>query len=93
MARNPELDHEFRENKKEEKAVPFVYQDNDPVIEPFEMLAINRDCGLNTHGWKQKLLMALVVILAIVAGAWLLLGFFPWLISTLNPDLKYLVYF
>ena len=59
MARNPELDHEFRETKKEEKAIPFVYQDNDHVVEPYEMLAINRDGGLKVSGWKQKIIMAI----------------------------------
>ena len=89
MARNPELDHEFRENKKEEKAIPFVYQDNDPVVEPYEMLAINRDGGLKiTGGWKKKLLMAIVAILAFVVGFVLLYGVAPWLVSILNPDMQ-----
>ena len=88
MAHNPELDHEFRETKKEEKAIPFVYQDNDHVVEPYEMLAINRDGGLKVSGWKQKIIMAIVVVLAFAVGTFLLYGVAPWLVSIFNPNMQ-----
>ena len=60
MARNPELDHEFKENKTREKQVPLIYRDHDGINEPYEMMAINQAGGLKLKGWKQKLIMAIV---------------------------------
>lgn len=88
MARNPELDHEFKENKTREKQVPLIYRDHDGINEPYEMMAINQAGGLKLKGWKQKLIMAIVAVLAFVIGFVLLYGVIPWLVQILNPTMQ-----
>lgn len=60
MAHNPELDHEFSENKIEQKPTTFVYQANDGETEPFEMLAVNRAANEGKRTDKKRALLALV---------------------------------
>ena len=86
MAHNPELDHEYREDKFDEKPKPIIFRDHDGINEPYEMMTINQAGGLKTNGWKQKLIMAVVVIAAFALGAFLMYGVGPWLASLLNPN-------
>lgn len=48
---NPELDHEFNEEKtSDKKGIPLIYRDFDGVAEPYEMYAISRLNGVRSKG-------------------------------------------
>ena len=57
MARNPELDYEFREVKQQEKPIQIVYRDHDIMpADPIEMRTITELGGLAAKGWKNTLM-------------------------------------
>ena len=86
MARNPELDYEYRESKPKEKPIQIVYRDHDSMpADPIEMRTITQLGGLPVKGWKQTLIAALAVVAALAVGSWLLFSVFPSLGQFLNP--------
>ena len=54
MARNPELNHEFNENKQTEKQKPIIYQAYDNQNDPYEAAVIGSTMA--SKGWKSYLL-------------------------------------
>lgn len=54
MARNPELNHEFNENKQTEKQKPIIYQAYDDHNDPYEAAVIGSTMG--NKSWKSYLL-------------------------------------
>lgn len=87
---NPELDHEFNEEKtSDKKGIPLIYRDFDGVAEPYEMYAISRLNGVKSKGFKSILLKIVILILAFAVGGALLFGVVPWIISLINPDYQY----
>ena len=69
MARNPELDHECREGKTNEKPIQIVYRDHDNMpADPIEMRTITEFGGVSGKGWKNTLMKIGIGVGVIVAG-------------------------
>ena len=78
--RNPELEHEFRENGNASKQ-PLFIRDPDGVTEPYEFLAITRLSSVKAKGWKDLVIKIIIVLAAFAVGGLLLFGVLPWIIQ------------
>lgn len=85
MAHNPELDHEFKENKTTFKPQLFV-RDPDGVTEPYEFLAMTRLSGVRAKNWKDLVIKILLVLAAFAVGGLLLFIVLPWIIQQFDPS-------
>ena len=73
MARNPELDHEFREGKQQEKKQTIIFQDHDNYSEPLEQLSAIKEISSGTKSLLLKMAGGILVML-IIGFIWYLLS-------------------
>lgn len=84
MTHNPELDYEFKENRKVFKPQLFV-RDSDMANEPYKFFAMTRLSGVRVKGWKDLAIKILLVLAAFIVGGLLLLVVLPWLARQIDP--------